>query len=450
MDLNPRLHQVAVVGAAGKMGSGIALLLALEMTWRALEQADAQADAQSGAPWILNLIDLDDHALQSLLRYLREHAAKDAEKQINRLRAAFRDRPGLVDNQDMVQEFVFEVLLRCRTGRTLALAKDAQMVFEAAFEAEEVKHAIYRELASLCGPGTFFLSNTSSIPLGALGEACGLSGRIIGFHFYNPPAVQKLVEVIQPRRCDPELVQAAALLAHALHKKTVPASDVAGFIGNGHFIRDGLRAVREVERLAPEHGYLPALLMVERVTRDFLLRPMGIFQLLDYVGLDVFRSITQVMTRYLGEDLSCDLLERYLAQGVRGGQGAGGVPRAGFLKYQKGRPVAAYDPARKEYQDLDAPWAREAEARLGPLPEPVLTWKALSRDPDPAPRLEAWFQALGRLDTLGAELAKGAYRASRETALDLVRQGVANRPEDVNDVLKLGFYHLYGPVTDYL
>jgi len=446
MDLNPRLHQVAVVGAAGKMGSGIALLLALEMTWRALEKADGQG----AAPWILNLIDLDDQALQNLLRYLREQAAKDAEKQINRLRAAFQGRPDLADNQDMVQEFVFELLLRCRAGKTLALAKDAQLVFEAAFESEEIKHAIYRELAALCGPGTFFLSNTSSIPLGGLGEACGLAGRIIGCHFYNPPAVQKLVEVIQPRRCDPELVQVAAQLAHALRKKTVPANDVAGFIGNGHFIRDGLRSIREVERLAPDHGYLPALLMVERVTRDFLLRPMGIFQLLDYVGLDVFRSITQVMTKYLGEDFSSGLLERYLAQGVRGGQGAGGVPRAGFLKYQKGRPVAAYDPASGEYRDLDAPWAREAEARLGPLPEPALAWKALSKDPDPAPKLEAWFQALGRLDTLGAELAKGAYRASREAGLELVRRGVANRPEDVNDVLKLGFFHLYGPITEYL
>ena len=421
-------------------------VLALEMTWRALERAPGQSEA----PWVLSLIDLDDGALQALVRYLREHAARDAEKQVNRLRAAFRDRPDLVDNQDMVQEFVFEALLRVRTGKTLALAKDALLVFEAAFESEAVKQGIYRELAALCRPEAWFLSNTSSIPIQVLAETCGLQRRMLGFHFYNPPAVQKLVEVIQPRECDPELVQAAAMLAHALRKKTVPANDVAGFIGNGHFIRDGLHAIREVERLAPEHGYLPALVMVDQVSRDFLLRPMGIFQLMDYVGLEVFHLISGVMSKYLGEDLHSDLVERHLALDVKGGQTSTGAPKAGFFKYQKGRPAAAYDPSTRAYADLDAPWAREAVARLGPLPEPARTWKALSRDPDAAPRLAAWFQALKGMDTLGAKLAKEHFRASRAIALKLVEQGVANRPEDVNDVLKLGFFHLYGPITDHL
>jgi len=126
MDLDTRLQQVAVVGAAGKMGSGIALLLALELGYRGLAQPEAS--------FILNLIDVSDSGLQGLLRYLREQAAKDGEKQINRLRELFRDRADLVDNQDMVQEFVFEVLLRVRTGTTLDLARDALLVFEAAFE----------------------------------------------------------------------------------------------------------------------------------------------------------------------------------------------------------------------------------------------------------------------------------------------------------------------------
>jgi 3-hydroxyacyl-CoA dehydrogenase len=446
MDLDTRLRQVAVVGAAGKMGSGIALLLALEMTWRALERTGGP----DGPPWVLSLIDLDDGALQALVRYLREHAARDAEKQVNRLRAAFADRADLVDNQDMVQEFVFEVLLRVRTGRTLALAADARLVFEAAFESEPVKLGIYRELAGLCRPDAWFLSNTSSIPIQALAEACGLQRRMIGCHFYNPPAVQKLVEVIRPRDCDPELVQGTALLAHALRKRTVPASDVAGFIGNGHFIRDGLYAIRETERLAGEHGYLPALLMVDRVSRDWLLRPMGIFQLMDYVGLDVFHLITQVMSRHLGEDLGSGLIERHLALGVKGGQTSTGAPKAGFFKYQKGKPAAIYDLAAQAYVDLDAPWAAEALARLGSLPEPALAWKALSRDPDPEPRLRAWFGAIQGMDSLGAAMARDHLRASRATGLKLVDQGVAARPEDVNDVLKLGFFHVYGPINDYL
>jgi len=442
MDLNTRLRQVAVVGAAGKMGSGIALLLALELAYRALETPDDT--------FILNLIDMNDAGLQSLVRYLRDQAAKDGERQINRLRTLFRDRADLVDNQDLVQEFVFEVLLRVRTGRTLALAGESHLVFEAAFETEEVKHAIYKDLAARCGPGTYFLTNTSSIPLQSLSEACGIPGRLIGFHFYNPPAVQKLVELIQPRTCQPELAALAGELARILRKKTIPDNDIAGFIGNGHFIRDGLYAISEVERLAPEHGFVPALHMVDRVSRDFLLRPMGIFQLIDYVGIDVFQLINQVMARYLGAHLRSPLLDRYLALGVKGGQTSGGGQKPGFLDYQKGRPAAVYDPDAKAYLAMDADWARLADARLGPVPDPTLSWKALSRDPDPTPKLTAWFRTLQDQDSLGADLARRHFRASRETGLGLVRQGVANSPEDVNEVLKLGFFHLYGPITDYL
>jgi len=273
---------------------------------------------------------------------------------------------------------------------------------------------------------------------------------MIGFHFYNPPAVQKLVELIQPRNCDPELALLAPSLARLLRKQTVPANDVAGFIGNGHFIRDGLYAMREVERLGREHGFVPALFMVDQVSRDFLLRPMGLFQLMDYVGLDVFQLITRVMSRHLGEDLHSELIERMLQLGVKGGQGPGGAPRAGFLDYRKGRPAAVFDPASRSYAGLDQPWAQAAAASLGPLPEPALSWKALQKDPAAGAKLAAWFQAIRTLDTPGAAMARKHFQASRETGLQLVRSGVARRAEDVNQVLTLGFYHLYGPITDYL
>ena len=90
MDLNTRMQNVAVVGAAGKMGSGISLLLALELAYRALEH-------RSGT-FVLNLIDMNDAGLQGLLRYIREQAAKDGERQVSRLRALYRDRADLVEN----------------------------------------------------------------------------------------------------------------------------------------------------------------------------------------------------------------------------------------------------------------------------------------------------------------------------------------------------------------
>jgi len=442
MDLNTRLQNVAVVGAAGKMGSGIALLLALELAYRALEQKDRT--------FVLNLIDMNDAALQGLVTYIRDQAVKDGERQMNRLRSLYQDRADLVENGEMIEAFVQSVLLHLRTGKSLALAREALMVFEATFEKEEIKFAIYQELAALCPKETYFLTNTSSIPLHVLTEACGIEGRLIGFHFYNPPAVQKLLEVIAPEVCDPELKALAAETAKVLRKKTVPSNDIAGFIGNGHFMRDGLYCLREVERLAHDHGYLKAVHMVELVSRDYLLRPMGMFQLIDYVGIDVFQLILRVMEKYLQDGLHSPRVDRMLDAGIRGGQLSSGAQRDGFLKYEKGQPVAIYDPATQAYASLAEPWAREAEALLGAHPDPSLTWKRLSRDPDKEAKLKAYFKAFEGDEALGVSLARKHFLASRDAGLGLVARGVAKAPQDVNDVLTLGFFHLYGPINDYL
>lgn len=442
MDLNTRLQNVTVVGSAGKMGSGISLLLALELAYRALENKDKT--------YILNLIDVNDQALQGLLRYLREQATKDAEKQVSRLRRIFADREDLIENGEMVQEFVHEVLLHVRTGKSLSLAKDSTLVFEAAFEKEELKIELYKELAAHCPPEMFILTNTSSIPLHVLAEAAGVSGRIIGYHFYNPPAVQRLLEIITPGVCAQELQELAAELALVLSKKVVPSHDIAGFIGNGHFMRDGLHGLREAERLAQEHGFVKAVYLVDKASRGWLLRPMGIFQLIDYVGVDVFQLILRVMEKYLQDGLHSPLIDRYLELGVKGGQTSAGAQKDGFLKYDKGRIVGVYDPERRDYQLLDESWIQAADALLGVHPDPQLSWKSLQRDPELEAKLRAYFKRLGEGSGLGVELAKAHFEASRNTSLRLVQDGVAHSAEDVNRVLMLGFFHLYGPVNDYL
>jgi len=442
MDLNTRLQNVAVVGAAGKMGSGISLLLGLELAYRALENRDRT--------YILNLIDVSDAALQGLLRYLREQAVKDAEKQMSRLRRLYADRDDLVENGEMVQEFVHEVLLHVRTGKTMALAQDSTLVFEAAFEKEELKIGLYRELAAQCPKEMYILTNTSSIPLHILADAAGMSGRVIGFHFYNPPAVQKLLEVITPSVCADELQSLAAELAGLLGKTVVPARDIAGFIGNGHFMRDGLHGIREVERLAKEHGFVKAVYLVNKVSLEWLLRPMGIFQLIDYVGVDVFQLILRVMEHYLQDGLHSPLIDRYMELGAKGGQTSSGAPKDGFLKYEKGAVVGIFDPDTLAYVPLDGTWDKAADALLGPHPDPTLSWKALQRDPEQDGKLRAYFAGFTANPTPGVQLATAYFRASRDTSLRLVKDGVAHSAEDVNKVLTLGFFHLYGPINDYL
>ncbi len=443
MDLNTRLQDVSVIGAAGKMGSGIALLLAQELGFMALENKDKV--------YCLNLIDISDTSLHGLLRYIREQALKAGEKQINRLRKIYKDRADLVENGEMIDEYVSEVMVHIRTGKTLELARESSMIFEAAFEKEEIKFEIYNKLNSICPEETYFFTNTSSIPIHILSEATGIEGRLIGYHFYNPPAVQKLVELITPTRIDDELKALSLELATKLGKKIVPANDIAGFIGNGHFMRDGLHAIHEVERLAPNHGFARSIYLIDKVSRDYLLRPMGIFQLIDYVGIDVFQMILSVMNKYIDNaGLHSDVIDKYMTLGVKGGQTSSGAQKDGFLKYEKNKPVGVFCPEKKEYKSMTEEWLKEADAILGIHPNPKLSWKGLLSDPNKEEKLKAFFAGWKGNEEPGVDLARRYFIASKETGEMLVNTGVADKAEDVNNVLTLGFFHLYGPINDYL
>ena len=229
----------------------------------------------------------------------------------------------------------------------------------------------------------------------------------------------------------------------------MPSRDHAGFIGNGHFMRDLLHATGEVERLQKEMSFVQAVYTVNRVSQEFLVRPMGIFQLVDYVGLDVCQCILRVMNERLpDENLHSALLDRMLEQGVRGGQRHDGSQKDGFLRYEQGKPVAAYRPETREYVPF-ATFQEEADARIGPLPQPAVAWKTAVRSPDRGKVLGPFFGALREMKTPGARLAERYGARSREIGLQLVKDGVAASAEDVNRVLTTGFFHAYGPINDY-
>ncbi len=446
MTLNERLQNVAVIGAAGKMGSGIALLLAQEMTLQKLQPENRTNIYE------LNLIDVSPAGLEGLLRYLKPQLVKFAEKNIVSLRELYQDRSDLVENQEVIQQFVDDASLLFRPTTELSGAKNAHLVFEAIVENVDTKVQVLSRLNDLCSPDTFYFTNTSSIPIKLLNDRAGLEGRIIGYHFYNPPAVQKLVELISPEGVRAELKELALEMGKRLRKTIIPANDVAGFIGNGHFMRDGLHAIAEVEKLKSEFSHIQAIYLMNRVSQDFLIRPMGIFQLIDYVGIDVFQCILNIMNPYFPEEnLHSDLIDRMVEKKMLGGQHPDGSQKDGFFQYAKNRPVAVFDLDTSRYVPFEeGTWKTEADQRLGDPPEGFAPWKSLLRDPQREQKLATYFANLKTSKTLGARLALAYLKRSKEIAEKLVADGVANSVEDVNGVLLNGFYHLYGPVNNYV
>lgn len=443
MNYAERLENVTVLGASGKMGSGILLLTALEMADLSLkpENKDRQ--------FVLNAVDVSDKALAGLMKYLKVQAQKAAEKKIVALRKVYESCCDLVDNKEIVDRYVSDVCALVRPTTALESAYASGLVFEAVIENPALKIKLLSQINKNSAKEPWFFTNTSSIPVHELDEKAGLGGRLLGVHFYNPPAIQKLVELIRAASTKDELVEFALAYAKNLRKIVVPSNDFAGFIGNGHFMRDALHGIGEAERLAAGMPFVEAVYTVNRATQDFLVRPMGIFQLIDYVGLDVCQYIMSVMAeRFPGETIHSPLLDRFIAAGVKGGQFSDGSQKDGFFKYEKNRPAAIYDPESKQYVPV-ASFQAACDAKMGPLPQPALSWKSAVKHPGKEAALEEFFSKLAAMSTPGAVLAMRYGERSREIGLKLVSDKVAQKEEDVNTVLLSGFYHVYGPINNY-
>ncbi len=452
-----RMRAVAVLGAAGKMGSGIAWVVL-----KAMADLDGRGNGVPGSgQFDLVLIDSRSDAAPAFKRlreYLRGQLLKAAEKSIGKLREWAQDRPDLIENGEIIQAYVDGAMSILRCESDPAGAKGARLVFEAVFENLELKRDLYARLKGLCAPDTVFLSNTSSIPISLLDRSVGLDGRILGFHFYNPPAVQKLVEMISASQTRPETIALGRELGKVFGKIIVPSNDMAGFIGNGHFIRELLFAFTKYRELRALHGDAEALVLVNRATQDFLIRPMGVFQLLDYVGLDVFSMILEVMRKHAlpeaaGDALFADAdLDAWLAAGVRGGQLGSGEQQDGLFRYELNKIAGVMDPASLAsgkgitYVTLaGTDLFGKAVDSLGPLPAGHSPWSAMAKDPNKQAKLAGYLDALKRAPGLGARLGREFLDHSHTVGEALVRTGVAASAGDVSKVLMNGFFHLHGP-----
>jgi 3-hydroxyacyl-CoA dehydrogenase len=177
---------------------------------------------------------------------------------------------------------------------------------------------------------------------------------------------------------------------------------------------------------------------------------MGIFQLIDYVGIDVCQFIMKVMKPYVtDEDIHSPLLDTMMEIGVKGGQNHDGSQKDGFLKYEKGRIVAIWDLDKKEYVKIED-ISEKCDKLIGALPQEHQPWKVVVKDPNKNEFLTKYFSALQKENGMGAKLAVEYHIKSKQIGEKLVSDKVAFTADDVNTVLMTGFFHAYGPINDFI
>lgn len=251
------MKSIGVIGA-GTMGSGIAL-----------------ASAIAGYDVVLN--DIADEYLQRAFRNIGVLMDKMTER--GKLTVADANAAAL----------------RIRTTSHFEHLRTCDLVIEAAVENLKIKQELFSKLSDLVGEDTLLASNTSSLAITAIASACRKPERVLGLHFFNPAHIMKLVEIIKGQETSDEVMYRAEGFVKQLGKIPVLAKDTPGFIVNRVARNFYGEAFRIVGDSIATHEQVDAVMRGAGF-------PMGPFQLMDLIGIDVNLSVTQsVYDQYFGE-----------------------------------------------------------------------------------------------------------------------------------------------------
>ena len=317
-----------------------------------------------------------------------------------------------------------------RAGGAASLAElgECDLVIEAAPERLELKRELFAALADACGHDAILASNTSSLPVTAIAAGVPHPERVVGMHFFNPPALMKLVEVVSTGRSSAAALDATAEVGRRMGRTPIRAKDSPGFIANRlarPFTLESLRMLAEGAAGAET---------IDRVCRLGGGFRMGPFELIDLIGLDVNLSVARSFYAQGGEPerwRPSAIQERLVGEGRLGRKSGKGFYEYGDGSHREPDPdlgieAPTLDPAELDKVDpaaaviLPRLIAQVANEAAFALEEEV----GSPADMDTAMRLGFnWPRGpLELTELIGAERAAGLLEELRE------RHGDAYRP----------------------
>lgn len=249
---------IGILGG-GTMGSGIAQIAAL-----------------SG--FNVLLYDISADALQKAMEKIKDDLDRGVEK------------------GRLTQQQADTALNNIHVHSTLNPLHRSDFIIEAAVEDLAIKREMFKRLDEVLPAQSILATNTSSLSITSIGATTRRAGSVVGMHFFNPPSIMKLVEVVRGKQTSDETVNATCELAAKLGKVPVVCKDTPGFIVNrvarpfyGEALRllgEGVASVEEIDRIV-------------RLSGGF---KMGPFELMDLIGIDVNFAVTKsVYEQYFHE-----------------------------------------------------------------------------------------------------------------------------------------------------
>jgi enoyl-CoA hydratase / 3-hydroxyacyl-CoA dehydrogenase len=172
---------------------------------------------------------------------------------------------------------------------------DVDFVIEAVPERMEIKQAVFAELDAVTPGHAILASNTSALSISEIGSATTRPGKVVGFHFFYPASVMRLIEVVEGDDTSEETAQAAANFAMQIRKNPIRCGEEPGFVVN----RVLNSAASEIWRHQDESGASPE--EIDKEIAEAKVTPMGPFYLSDLLGLDTVLHVAEHLRESYGD-----------------------------------------------------------------------------------------------------------------------------------------------------
>jgi enoyl-CoA hydratase/3-hydroxyacyl-CoA dehydrogenase len=237
---------------------------------------------------------------------------------------------GLVQKQKITEEQAAaqaEQILGRITGTTEYEGfGDVDFVIEAVPERMQIKQAVLAELDAVTPGHAILASNTSALSITEMGEETSRPDKVVGFHFFYPASMMRLVEIVEGADTSPETMQIATTFAQTIRKLPISCGEAPGFVVN----RVLTSAISEVWRLQEERGL--SIKAIDDAVAASRVAPMGPFFLTDLLGLDTVLHVAQHMVESYGDSF-------YVHEGMRALVEAGELgAKTGKGFYDNGEP----------------------------------------------------------------------------------------------------------------
>ena len=290
--------------------SAAAITTVLVLGTGTMGQGIAQVAAAAG--FDTRVLDLDETRLRSALASIEKITQRS------------------VDKGKLTAEARLALLGRISTVTDVeAGSKDIDLCIEAVPEVMNLKVEILGKVVGAAPGHALIGSNTSSLSITEIGARIGASERTVGMHFFNPPPIMELLEIVRGLRTSEATIDAAVGLAARFGKTPIIVSDTPGFATSRLGVAIGAEAIRMLEA---------GVASVEDIDRAMELgyrHPMGPLKLGDLVGLDVRLSILEHLHKEIGEQFRPPSLLRQMVRAGKLGKKTG----EGFYRWTENGPV---------------------------------------------------------------------------------------------------------------